>query len=84
MYLKGRISEEFYDTEYLRLNTLIERNKANTSSEEHINRVKEVFVDSWINSYMELDKLHKKLFWRETIKEIIVDKDMNVIDVIFL
>lgn len=34
--------------------------------------------------YNELDKLGKKLFWRGVIKEIIVDENMNVIDVIFL
>ena len=84
MYLKDRISEEFYDAEYLRLSTLIERNKANTSEEDHISKVKEVFCDSWLDVYENLDKLHKKLFWRDIIKEIIVDKDMNVIDIILL
>ena len=84
MYLKGRISEVFYDTEYLRLTTLIDRNKANTSVEQHSKRIKEVFSNSWVETYMEMDKLYKKLFWREIIKEIIVDENMNVIDVIFL
>ena len=84
MFLKGRISESFYDTEYLRLTTLIDRNKANTSVENHSKRIKEVFSDSWLESYMEMDKLYKKLFWRDIIKEIVVDENMNVIDVIFL
>lgn len=84
MFLKGRISESFYDTEYLRLTTLIDRNKANTNVENHSKRIKEVFSDSWLESYMEMDKLYKKLFWRDIIKEIVVDENMNVIDVIFL
>lgn len=84
MFLKGRISEDFYDAEYLRLSTLIDRNKANTSLENHSKLIKEVFSDSWLESYMEMDKLYKKLFWRDIIKEIVVDENMNVIDVIFL
>lgn len=83
MFLKGRISEEYYDTEYLRLNELIRQNKANTQAERHIN-MQEVFFNDWENVYRELDRLHQKLFWREVIKEIVVDKNMNVIDVIFL
>lgn len=84
MYLKGRISEDFYDAEYLRLSTLIDRNKAITSTDDHINKVKEMFSDSWTEIYKKLDKLHKKLFWRDIIKEIVVDENMNVVDIIFL
>ena len=84
MYLKGRISEEFYDAEYLRLNDLIRLNKANTKAQDHTIDLQDVFVDSWKEMYASLDKLGKKIFWREVIKEIIVDENMNVIDVIFL
>lgn len=84
MYLKGRISELFYDTEYLRLNDLIALNQAYTQEERHLNNVKSILVNDWIESYEELDKLHRKLFWRELIHEIILDKEANVIDVIFL
>ena len=84
MYLKGRITELFYDTEYLRLTTLIDRNKANTQAEGHIKKVKDIFFDNWIEEYNKLDKLHRKLFWRELLKEIVIDTNGNVIDVIFL
>lgn len=84
MFLKGRISEEYYDTEYLRLNDLISQNKAYTQAQVHSRPLQEVFFDKWKEMYNDLDKLHKKLFWREVIKQIIVDDDMNVIDVIFL
>ena len=84
MFLKGRISEEFYDKEYLRINELISQNKANTESQGNIINIQELFYDSWKEMYNELDKLGKKLFWRGVIKEIIVDENMNVIDVIFL
>lgn len=84
MYLKGRISELFYDTEYLRLNQLIDLNKANTQEESHINKLKDVLVEDWIETYKELDKLHQKLFWRDLIREIVLDEEANVINVIFL
>ena len=84
MYLKGRISELFYDTEYLRLNELIDLNKAHTQEESHINKVKDILVNDWIETYKELDKLHKKLFWRDLLQEIVLDEEANVIDVIFL
>ena len=84
MYLKGRISELFYDTEYLRISHLIDLNKANTQAEEHIEKIQDIFVDNWIDAYNQLDKLHRKLFWRQVLKEIVIDKDGNVIDVIFL
>ena len=84
MFLKGRITEDFYDTEYLRLTDLIAHNKANTEPQGQLKRLKDIFTDSWKETYQGLDKLHKKLFWRDIIKEIVVDRDMQVIDVYFL
>ena len=84
MFLKGRISEEYYDTEYLRLNELIAQNKALTQAQGHSKPLQEVFFDNWKEMYFSLDKLHKKLFWRDVIKQIIVDDNMSVVDVIFL
>ncbi len=84
MFLKGRIDENYYDAEYLRLTDLIRQNEPNTAPQGHSEALKTVFADSWKDMYNELDKLGKKLFWKSVVKEIIVDSDMNVIDVIFL
>lgn len=84
MFLKGRISEKYYDAEYLRLNDLIGQYEASRRSQSSVERLREVFVDDWKEIYANLDKLHRKLFWRDIIKQIIVDDNMNVIDVIFL
>ena len=84
MFLKGRISEENYDTEYLRLNDLIAQNKALTQAQGHSKPLQEVFFGNWKEMYFSLDKLRKKLFWRDVIKQIVVDESMNVVDVIFL
>lgn len=82
MFLKGRISEEYYDTEYLRLNDLISQYEDSAKSQSHSEHLREVFCQDWKEMYGKLDKLHKKLFWRNVIKQIIVDNDMNVIDII--
>lgn len=84
MFLKGRIEEEFYDKEYSRLNDLISQNEANAQSQDTIINICDKFSDSWKEMYYDLDKLGKKLFWRGVIKEIVVDENMQVIDVIFL
>lgn len=84
MFLKGRISELFYDTEYLRLTNLIDLNKAHTQAEVYIKRIQDIFIDDWEKSYRQLDKMHRKLFWRDILKEIVIDRDGNVVDVIFL
>lgn len=84
MFLKGRISEEYYDTEYLRINDLISQYEASSQSNDSVKHLQEVFVSDWKEMYKDLDKLHRKFFWRDVIRQIIVDDNMNVIDVIFL
>ena len=84
MFLKGRISEEYYDMEYLRLNDLIGQYEASRKSHDSVKNLQEVFVSDWKAIYNDLDKLHRKFFWRDVIRQIIVDDNMNVIDVIFL
>lgn len=84
MFLKGRISEEYYDTEYLRLNDLIGQYGASRQSHDSVKHLQEVFVSDWKEIYKDLDKLHRKFFWRDVIRQIIFDDNMNVIDVIFL
>lgn len=84
MFLKGRIDEVFYDTEYLRLNDLIAQNKAITEAQGYSSKPQQVFLGNWKEIYESFDKLHKKLFWRDVIKQIVVDENMNVVDVIFL
>lgn len=83
MYLKGRIDDEFYDTEYLRLNDLISQNKAYTQPQGNEN-TNAILTDDWKGIYEKLDSVHKKLFWKKLIKEIRIDKDLNISEIIFL
>ena len=84
MFLKGRISEEYYDTEYLRLNDLIGQYESSRQSHDSVKHLRDVFVSDWKEMYKDLDKLHRKFFWRDVIRQIIVDDNMNVMVVIFL
>lgn len=84
MFLKGRITEEYYDTEYLRLSNLISQNEPDNVVKMDVVALQEAFCENWLEMYYTLDKLNKKLFWRNVIKEIVVDKNMNVVGVIFL
>lgn len=84
MFLKGRISEEMYDTEYLRLNEIISLYEANTQPQRDINAMQMTFSGNWKEMYLKLNKLHRKIFWQETISQIIVDENMDVIGILFL
>lgn len=84
MYQKGRIDDEYYDSEYLRLTALIEENEPKSDDTKRIERIENVLNEDWKEVYKSLDKLNRKLFWREIIKEIKVDENMHVIGVIFL
>lgn len=68
----------------LRLNDLIGQYEASMQSHDSVKHLREVFVSDWKEMYKDLDKLHRKFFWRDVIRQIIVDDNMNVIDVIFL
>lgn len=84
MFLKGRISEKDYDAEYVKLESLIAEYKAYTSSQGHQIKAFSYFNHEWEIQYKELDKLNKKIFWKNVLKEIIVDSDMQVVGIIFL
>lgn len=84
MYQKGRIDDNYYDSEYLRLSDLIEQNSPKSDAIERVDKIENMLTDDWKEIYLSLNKLNRKLFWREVLKEIIVDENMNVTGVIFL
>lgn len=84
MYQKGRIDDDYYDSEYERLITLIKENEPKSEDTSAFQNVQNVFIGDWKELYQELDTEHKKMFWRQTIKEIHLDESFDVKDVIFL
>lgn len=76
MFQKGRISEDFYDREYKRLeNEIQESNLVRfTKIEKRYKELSDKFSGDWIEMYKQLDNEHKRAFWKSTISEIHVDE----------
>lgn len=73
MYLKGRISEEKYDSEYQRIEALIkEQKKQEIPNEVDFERLDSIFSDDWVSIYDNLDVEHKRSFWHNAIEKIIM------------
>lgn len=84
MYLKGRISEEKYDSEYTRLNRMlieVDTDKQKKEAKEEIKALMDVNLRDLYNSFNDDEK---RTFLRGIIKEIKVDEDFNIVDIIFL
>lgn len=81
-YIKGRIDEERYDFEYEKLQRTIneiEEKNNKIGRKEPIN-----LPDQWEKTYVLLNRTNKRAFWRGIIKEIHVDENGIVNDIIFL
>lgn len=79
MFQKGRITEEFYDSEYERIQCELD-NQDESKTEATLTRYSELigtFSGNWIDLYNKLDNHHKNAFWKSTIKEIKIDKDTH-------
>ena len=76
MYQKGRISDDYYDEQYDKLNIKL----AEALSSENIipiqayQPIQNALRDNWKEIYADLDASHKKSFWKSIIKEIYVDE----------
>lgn len=42
-----------------------------------------IFASNWKELYMELDEDHRRSFWRNIIKKIIVDVEISTFDIIY-
>ncbi len=79
MFQKGRITEEFYDSEYDRLNE--ELKKCDTSRTENLKKryseLADYFSGDWLSLYRKLDNQHRQVFWKSMIHEIHFDPDTH-------
>lgn len=81
LYQKGRITDEYYDTQYELLETAL-KNEQDLSKEESIEKYEKLeksFSGDWIKLYHMMDASHKNAFWKRIIKEINIDKDTHKI-----
>lgn len=80
MFRKGRIEEEEYDKEYAILESEQKKLTATEKPEERdLSALKQVLESDWQTIYAELDKPHKKAFWRKIIKEFVVGEDKKIV-----
>ena len=80
LFQKGRISMDYYDEQY----TKLEKELADEQSEkvitvEAFKPIKEKLSGSWRELYDQLDYTHRKAFWKSVIKEINIDPDTHKI-----
>lgn len=82
MYLKGRISEDDYDMKYTELNNKL---KTNVDAPKTVSpALKNLMNVNLLELYKGFTVNEKQLFMRSIIKEIKVDEDYNITDIIFL
>lgn len=86
MFLKGRIDETTYDSEYERLQRIILENESisDTSNRANLTDLRQLFTSGWENTYNELTRENKRKFWADIIKEIHLNEDKTVKTVYFL
>lgn len=82
LFEKGRIEIEEYEKKYADVENQIEQLKP--QKEVSYTKIKDTLSIGWKDMYCKLDDKHKKLFWHNLIDRIIIDKNKEVIDIIFL
>lgn len=85
MYRKERMTEDEYDRDYEELEAqLNELESQLTEPEERdLSRYQELLGSGWQELYKALNKENRRAFWRKYIKEIHLDNNADVTDIIF-
>lgn len=85
LYLKNRITEPEYDKQYEELEERLQELESQLEpfTERDLTLYEELLKSDWRALYNALTRENKRAFWRKYIKEIIVDKDSQLVDVIF-
>lgn len=82
LFQKGRITEEYYDSEYERLSKKEAELKEPISLIDQIERYEQLkmnFSGNWYDLYDRLDIEHKNAFWKRIIKNIYIDENTHKI-----
>lgn len=85
LYQKGRISDEYYETQYALLEEKIESQKLAPAAKiaAAYRAIETEISGDWIDLYKTLDYEHKHTFWKRIIREITIDKDTHKISGFF-
>lgn len=84
-YLKGRIEEAFYDTEYDRIQKIIREQETETEDDSKFDAdsLKEIFAEGWQETYSKLNRENKRAYWKDIIQKITFNQDKTVDTVYF-
>lgn len=85
IFQKGRIAEKEYDREYAKLESQLNEymSKNKTRKTVDVSKYEELLKEDWKKMYSELDQLGKQEFWHNIIREIHLNDDGNVSELIF-
>lgn len=80
MFRKGRIPEEEYDCEYMKIEKQIKKlDVVEVPPKKDLDALKGILESDYKTIYSNLTKENKKAFWRNTIKEFAIDEHKRII-----
>lgn len=80
MFRKGRISEEEYDTDYMKMEKQIKAlDVEEVPPKKDLDALKGILESDYRTIYSHLTKENKKAFWRNTIKEFAIDENKRIV-----
>lgn len=81
LFQKGRITMEYYDEQYEKLEKTLEKERKDSKiiTVESYRPIETKLNGNWRDVYEKLDYSHKKTFWKSIIEEIYIDKDTHKI-----
>lgn len=78
MFEKGRISLDYYDKRYEEIETQIKEATVSHSKELRARKeIRDGLDGNWKELYLQLDASHKRAFWKNIIKEILIDPETH-------
>lgn len=79
MFRKGRIEEEEYDTEYMKLDKSLKKiDTEEPPPQRDLDALKGILESDYKTIYSRLTKENKKAFWRNTFKEFAIDEHKKI------
>lgn len=81
LFQKGRISDEYYDSQFEKLEKELKQLQfeQKIDKEKAYKEIEKKLQGNWEDIYNQLDLKHKQIFWKRIIKEIHIDPKTNKI-----
>lgn len=78
LFQKGRITLQYYDEQYEKLEKSLTKNREEkTVTIESYRHIEKTLTGNWKNFYDQLDYAHRKTFWKSIIDEIYIDGETH-------